>query len=77
METATEGVFQLRKVYDESEIKKEESPSPEKKNISYNAREISNGWLVCTSWEEEYDDNGHCCSRYKSEEVYYPTNPLK
>lgn len=48
-----------------------------KKNMDINVRQIKNGFLVRRSWTEpSSDENGRPYEDYKSEEEYYPENPL-
>lgn len=71
--------FVLTEVYDETKAPapKAAAVEPEKKNLSINIRQIKNGWVVSRSWdEEEKNEDGHCCTRWKNEEEFYPQNPI-
>lgn len=47
-----------------------------RKNLSVNLRPISNGFIVRKSWEEETGEGENCCTHYRDEETYFPTDPL-
>lgn len=55
---------------------KMESKTPEKKNLSVNIRQIKNGWIVRTSWEEERMDGDCCHTQWMEEEEYSAENPV-
>lgn len=67
MKIRTNATSKKKKSSGKDEPSKGES---EEKNSNYNIRQISNGWIVRKSCN---DDKGN----YKEEEIYYKENPIK